>query len=96
MNRVLVALLVALLGGCKLAATMGDSPQAQCQRQSYEDPAVQAAIQASNGDYTVDDTNVRYLRQQALLRCLRQKGLAPPGGVEPLRPTMNPIPLPFP
>jgi hypothetical protein len=96
MKRLLAAPLAALLGGCTVAATVGNSPQAQCQRQSYDDPAVHAAIQASNGDYTVDDTTVRYLRQQALLRCLRQKGLAPPGGVQPLQPTMNPLPLTIP
>ena len=66
-----------------------NSPQAQCEQQAMNDPAVVEIYSRTNGAYTrsgaVNEDLVVALRQ-ATLRCLRQKGLAPPGGVQPLRP----------
>jgi hypothetical protein len=69
--------------------TSDNSPQAQCERQAYDDPAVAEIYSRTNGAYTRPGTEhddlVAALRQ-ATQRCLRQKGLAPPGGVQPVRP----------
>jgi hypothetical protein len=81
-----------MLGVAMTACALGESgnsPQAQCERQANDDPAVSEIYSRTNGAYTrsgaVNEDLVVALRQ-ATLRCLRQKGLAPPGGVQPLRP----------
>ena len=73
-----------------LACTRDDnSPQAQCERQAYNDPAVkQVYIDAAflTGQAGVSgDERLKTAVQQAKLRCLRERGLAPPGGVEPVQ-----------
>jgi hypothetical protein len=42
----------------------------------------------TNGAYTrsgTENADLVAAKRQATLRCLRQKGLAPPGGVQPVR-----------
>jgi hypothetical protein len=71
--------------------TSDNSPLAQCQRQAEEDPTVQAIYRGNYGDYTqwgaVRD-NLIWSKRQATQRCLAAKGLAPSGGVEPIRPPL--------
>jgi hypothetical protein len=70
------------------ACSGGDnSPQAQCERQADDDPAVVAIYTRTNGDYTqpwAARDQLLAAKRQAVLRCMRQKGLAPPGGVQPV------------
>ncbi|HTU53266.1 MAG TPA: hypothetical protein VMF62_04775 [Acetobacteraceae bacterium] len=84
--------LLAPIAALLLAACSGggdNSPEAVCRRQAYNDPQVHALrIQmmqipsASLGS----QGQLQYLLNQATLRCLQDKGLAVPGGVEPVRP----------
>jgi hypothetical protein len=85
--RRLVALCL-LLAAC----TSRDPPTVQaCRAQANDDPEVRRLVAASAGggsfarehQYELHDT-----RQQAVLRCLRARGLAAPGGVE--APRRNP------
>jgi hypothetical protein len=87
----------ALLGMLVLSACGSDegaggpqsAAQRACDRQADDDPAVKELAIRSLGSqeeayklkFTLDQA-----RLQARLRCLRAKGLAPPGGVEPVRP----------
>ena len=68
----------------------GGSPQAQCERDASQDPAVRTIYQRSDGYYTYGETKQRAdlqeAKRQAVLRCLRAKGLVPPGGVQPVVP----------
>ncbi len=66
-----------------------NSPQAQCERQANDDPTVMSIYRGEQGDYTQlgpARSNLIWAKRQATLKCLRQKGLVPPGGVEPIRP----------
>lgn len=77
-----------------LAACASSEPPAvrACEAQVNDDPEVRRLIIASAGSetfalqhhYELDDA-----RQQAKLRCLRARGLAPPGGVEAPQRTYN-------
>ncbi len=84
--------LLPLLGGLTLAGCAwfgpGDTtPQAQCQRQAYNDPEVKQLMtlrlstnllnQQLEGPYNS-------AVQQATVACLRRRSLAAPGGVEPV------------
>lgn len=79
------ALLCALLAGCAAAAQ--DPPEVQaCKEQASQDSEVKRlqainagsqSFQAQHGEQDLVDA-----RQAATLRCLRARGLAPPGGVE--------------
>jgi hypothetical protein len=80
-----------LLLGCVLAAcaTAGDSPQAQCERQADQDPIVQSIYGGHEGDYTQVGqarSNLLWAKRMATQKCMQQKGLLPPGGVEGVRP----------
>jgi hypothetical protein len=78
-------LLLLLLAACDT----GNSPQAQCERQAMDDPAVREIYRTSNGDYTYADRDRPQLlaaKRDATMRCLRAKGLAPPGGVQTVQP----------
>ena len=88
----LVALLLPLaLGACSLGPT-DNSPQAQCERQADNDPTVQAVYAGNYGDYTQQGTVGRstllWAKRQATQKCLQEKGIGPPGGVEPIRPRL--------
>lgn len=87
--RLFAALL--LLAGCDSGYVASTEPAApsQCETEANNDPAVKeitmkmSAVQWWRGNHQED---LAVARRQALLRCMRQKGLIPPGGVEPLKP----------
>ena len=83
MKRVLLCLLLA---GC--ASHYADnSPQAYCERQANNDPAVQELISqemGSGGTNIYTDAKIKELKRQALQRCLLAKGVPVRGGVEPV------------
>ena len=86
MKRRLVPLLGIVLAAC---GTADNSPQAQCERQADQDPTVRSIYRGDQGDYTQlgpARSNLMEAKRQATLKCMQQKGLAPPGGVEPIRP----------
>jgi hypothetical protein len=81
-----VLMLMLTLTACSSA---DNSPQAQCDLQADQDPTVQSIYRGDQGDYTrigPPRSNLLWAKQQAELKCMREKGLAPPGGVEPIRP----------
>ena len=81
-----VRLLPVLLIGCATASP-GDSPEAVCRRQAYDDPAVKNLMIVNTtaaGPQTTFDLNLAL--REATQNCLRQKGVAVRGGVEPVRP----------
>jgi hypothetical protein len=79
--------MLALLLPLAAAACANDStsPTAGCERQVYNDPEVKSLLMKSAGtesfrwDYA---PLLDYAKKQALTRCLRERGLAPPGGVQ--------------
>jgi hypothetical protein len=86
-----VKLRFVVLLGVALAAcdSVGNSPQAQCEREADKDPAVVEVYTRTNGMYTFPYTQRDDLIQatrQAVMRCMRSKGLSPPGGVQPVVP----------
>ena len=86
MKLLLLSLLTLGLAAC---GPTGDSPEAQCARQAEQDPTVQSIYRGNQGDYTQlgnARSNLLWAKRQATLKCLREKGLGPPGGVEPIRP----------
>ena len=79
----LVVLLGAVLAAC---AGTDNSPQAQCEQLAMQDPAVQNIYARTDGYYTFDGVqrdDLLQAKRQAVMRCMRAKGLAPPGGVQP-------------
>jgi hypothetical protein len=84
-----VPMLALLLASCH----GGDTPQAECERQAEQDPAVRAIYSGTNGDYAKSGYQAYYdlreAKRQAALRCMRAKGLAPPGGVQAVRPQIQ-------
>ena len=86
MTARLAVLLPLLLVGCTVG---GNTPEAECRREAYNDPSVKEIYGNSNGNYTQAGTiqaQLKMAMRQATLKCLREKGLAPPGGVEPVQP----------
>jgi hypothetical protein len=82
-------LLPLLLSGCALFQTMGSGPEAECRRAADADPKVQDLTmkQISAGATQPDlKPDIAVARREAYLRCMRKRGLAPPGGVEPVAP----------
>ena len=77
--------------GIALAAcgSADNSPKAQCERQADQDPTVRSIYRGDQGDYTQVGparSNLLWAKRMATLKCMLEKGLAPPGGVEPIRP----------
>jgi hypothetical protein len=67
----------------------GNSPEAECRRQADQDPTVRSIYRGDQGDYTQlgpARSNLDWALKQTYLKCMREKGLAPPVGVEPIRP----------
>ena len=66
------------------------SAEAECRRQATQDPAVREIYQRTNGFYTYSATrqqaDLDEATRQAVIRCMREKGLIPPGGVQPVVP----------
>ena len=80
-------LVIALL--LTACAAKDNSPLAQCEREADQDPTVRSIYRGDQGDYTQlgpARSNLMWAKRQATLKCMQQKGLAPPGGVEPIRP----------
>jgi ABC-type glycerol-3-phosphate transport system substrate-binding protein len=82
-------LIAALVLGLGLAAcgSTGNTPEAQCQRQAEDDPAVVDIYTRTNGAYTqpwAERDQLIRAKKEAFIRCMRAKGLLPPGGVEPV------------
>jgi hypothetical protein len=76
------------LAGCA-ASGPGDSPEAVCRRQAYDDPAVKHLTVENLGSSSADpDAQFEYYKalRDATQTCLRQKGIQVRGGVEPVRP----------
>jgi hypothetical protein len=75
-----------------LTACGGPNPstaQGQCEIAANDDPAVKAAMQQQAMTVTWSSQfydAVTAARKRAVQRCLRARGLAPPGGVEAVRP----------
>jgi hypothetical protein len=60
----------------------------ECQQAVYNDPKVQALMIAGAGQPVLraqDQDKLAFAQDEALRRCLREKGLMQPGGVEPVR-----------
>ena len=64
--------------------------EAQCRRQATQDPAVRTVYARSSGYYTFSTTpqqsDLEEATRQAVMRCMREKGLISPGGVQPVVP----------
>ena len=77
--------LLALLAGCA-----PETPaQRDCDKAANNDPAVKLLIMKGLGNpYILNSTQdeLKAAKQDARLKCLRSRGLAPPGGVERQKP----------
>lgn len=78
-------LLALLLAGCAAS----DPREAACERQAENDPAVRELIIKGVGNpafLAASQEELAFARRQAVVACLRGRGQAPRGGVEPQRP----------
>jgi hypothetical protein len=76
------------LVSCSLGAS-DNSARAECERRADDDPAVLALYTENEGGYTylrTDRDLIASAKRQAMMRCMRAKGLAPPGGVQGVEP----------
>ncbi len=86
MNRAMraaVGLVAALLAGCADSGPMTD--QQACEKQANDDPVVKLMIMKGAGTthYMIEHQDeLKAARQDAVLNCLRARGLVAPGGVE--------------
>ena len=91
MTRPVVLLLGVLLAGCAKDAPAG-SPQTECEQQAENDPRVAEIYQRSNGTYTMvgypAHRELLMVKREAFVRCMRAKGLLPPGGVQAVQPPL--------
>jgi hypothetical protein len=85
----LLVLPAVLLCGCDHTGPKTDPARAECERQADSDPKVMD-LKVKQFSITPSDPpigpDIAVARHEALLHCLQAKGLAAPGGVEPLRP----------
>jgi hypothetical protein len=82
-------LLPFVLTGCALFQTLGSSPEAQCRRAADANPKVQdLQMKQMSAGATQPDLNpdIAVAKREAYLSCMHKRGLAPPGGVEPVAP----------
>jgi hypothetical protein len=89
MMRRCVWLLLLALAACGSFGTAGDSPEAVCRRQAYDDPTVKRLGIENLGASAPDpglDFDYNLAMRKATDTCLRQKGITVRGGVEPVRP----------
>lgn len=83
-----VWLVLFMLAGCA-ASAQGDSPEAACRRQAYDDPAVKRLTIQNLGSSSADPVaQFEYDKalREATQTCLRQKGIQVRGGVESVQP----------
>ena len=83
MRRALAGALLLL--GCAAP----DTPEATCERQAENRPAVRELIIKGAGNpafLAASQEELAFTRRQAVVACLRSRGLAPRGGVELQRP----------
>jgi hypothetical protein len=78
-----------LLTGCVFIKAEEKDPRAECEWQANSDPTV-TDLSLKQFSLTPSDPplgpDIAVAKHQAILRCLQAKGLAAPGGVEPVRP----------
>ena len=82
-------LLLVVLAGCTWGEPSGNSPEAVCRRQAYDDPTVkQLVIEGMGATGATPQSQFDYEKalHDATDACLRRKGVAVRGGVEPVRP----------
>lgn len=83
-----VWLLLPLVTGCASVPT-GNSPEALCHRDALNDPSVkQITIEQMNSSSMSGKAKFAYTQalHDAYNNCLRRRGIAVQGGVEPVRP----------
>ncbi len=88
MRRHGVWLVLFMLTGCA-SSVPGDSPEAACRRQAYDDPTVKHLTIESLGQSEAgpgDQYDYNKALRDATDACLRQKGVQVRGGVEAVRP----------
>jgi len=89
MKHVLCCLLLALPAGCASYNPQDNSPQAFCERQANNNPAVQKLVSqqlTEGGGSPLTAAQIRLAKRRAMQNCLLAKGIAVPGGVEPVLP----------
>ncbi|HUN44110.1 MAG TPA: hypothetical protein VMU81_27780 [Acetobacteraceae bacterium] len=85
----LLALAVWVAGCSSWFEPAGKSPQAECRREAYNDPKVKQLIVTSMGQPSANPQNqfdYEKALRDATNACLKKKGIAVQGGVEPVRP----------
>jgi len=81
-----VWLLLVPLAGCGWGAS-GTGPDAVCERQAYDDPAVKNLMVPTRAQTSSDHQYALTLAlRNAKQACLRQRGIVVRGGVEPVKP----------
>jgi hypothetical protein len=89
MMRFRLWLLLSLLTACS-SLPQGNSPQAICKRESYDDPRVKQMTEQGT-QLNVMSPKAQFDYQNALRNayqaCLLKHGVAVQGGVEPVRPS---------
>lgn len=87
MRSVIALGALLLLAGC--SGPDMSTPQGQCEAASNDDPTVKDIMIRRNSGNSVLFVQLRQdladARSRAILRCLRLRGLAPQGGVEPVK-----------
>jgi len=82
-------LCLALIAACCASTKPADPAQQECERQAEDDPQVKALANRAlaNAQLMVDlRPDIKFAYRQAVVACLRKKGIGPKGGVEPVRP----------
>jgi hypothetical protein len=85
----LLALVVPVAGCSSWSEPAGNTPQAECRRQAYDDPTVKQLIIRGMGEGGASpQTQFDYEKalHDATVACLKKKGVTVRGGVEPVRP----------
>ncbi len=89
MLRIAALVCVCALAACGTSGPPKSAAERKCDAEAMNDPKVKELVVQSLGNdakaYELQ-FDLERARQQATLRCLRAEGLAPPGGVEPVRP----------
>lgn len=82
---VTLALLLPLLGACSTPDAF--MTNAECRQQVYASPEVSARIARNTGGHFTlpGEESLDDMKQRIYVNCLRSRGLAPKGGVEPVK-----------